>query len=345
MLGWGIISAGLHPENKIAPAIARAEGAGLAAVYSRDQLRAEAFAERHGARTAYDDLDAMLADAAVDAVFIASPNSLHAQHGIKAAAAGKHVLVEKPMTTTLEDSVALVQACRSRGVKLGVGFELRCHPGHVTARRQVAQGTLGTITMAQAQWGFGVRGQETPEPRTGLRQWWMQPEMIGGAAAIMGTGVHTIDLLRFLLGQEVTEVAALTNGQTPDQPLETIAALNLRFSGGCIATVFCGRTLPDSRNDFALYGVSGRITGRATLWEAQQGKLEMVSDSANYTEVYPADYLGNFTALIEDFGRAVAQDQEPAATGMDGLRVVEITLAALESAREGRTVKLTPTTP
>ena len=99
MLGWGIISTGLHPENKIAPAIARADGAELAAVYSRDRLRAEAFAERHGARTAYDDLDAMLADAAVDAVFIASPNSLHSQHGIKAAAAGKHVLVEKPMTT------------------------------------------------------------------------------------------------------------------------------------------------------------------------------------------------------------------------------------------------------
>ena len=223
MLGWGIISTGLHPENKIAPAIARADGAELAAVYSRDRLRAEAFAERHGARTAYDDLDAMLADAAVDAVFISSPNSLHAQHGIRAAAAGKHVLVEKPMTTTLEDGVALVQACRSRGVKLGVGFELRLHPGHVTARRQVAQGTLGTITMAQAQWGFGVRGQETPAPRTGLRQWWMEPEMIGGAAAIMGTGVHAIDLLRYMLDQEVTEVGAFTNGQTPDQPLETVA--------------------------------------------------------------------------------------------------------------------------
>ena len=121
MLGWGIISTGLHPENKIAPAIARADGAELAAVYSRDRLRAEAFAERHGARTAYDDLDAMLADAAVDAVFISSPNSLHAQHGIKAAAAGKHVLVEKPMTTTLEDGVALVQACRSRGSNWGLG--------------------------------------------------------------------------------------------------------------------------------------------------------------------------------------------------------------------------------
>ena len=112
MLGWGIISTGLHPENKIAPAIARADGAELAAVYSRDRLRAEAFAERHGARAAYDDLDAMLADSAVDAVFIASPNSLHSQHGIKAAAAGKHVLVEKPMTTNLHDGVALVQACR-----------------------------------------------------------------------------------------------------------------------------------------------------------------------------------------------------------------------------------------
>jgi len=342
-LGWGIISTGLHPENKIAPAIARATGAELAAVYSRDQGRAEAFAEKHGAKAAWHDLDSLLSDPKVDAVFISSPNSLHAQHGIQAALAGKHVLVEKPMTTTREDGAALLRACRDRGVKLGVGFELRHHPGHIFARQQVAEGALGGITVAQAQWGFGGRGQETPAPRTGLRSWWMQPDMIGGAAAIMGTGVHAVDLLRFLLGQEVTEVAAITDGQRQDQPLETVAALNLRFDRGTIATICCGRVLPDSKNDFILYGTDGRITGTTTLWEAQQGRVEMVSDSVNLSQTYPSDFLGNFVAQMEDFGRAVQEDRDPSATGLDGLRVVEITLAALRSAREGRAVKVTPT--
>jgi len=172
----------------------------------------------------------------------------------------------------------------------------------------------------------------------------MQPDMIGGAAAIMGTGVHAVDLLRFLLGQEVTEVAAITDGQRQNQPLETIATLNLRFDRGTIATVCCGRVLPDSKNDFVLYGIDGRITGSATLWEAQQGRVEMVSDAVNLSQTFPSDLLGNFMAQIEDFGRAVQQDREPLATGVDGLRVVEITRAALQSAREGRavTVKATP---
>ena len=197
-LGWALISSGNHPNIKIAPAIAATSTCNLVAVYSRDMGRAEAFAEQHGAQAAYDDLDSLLADSRVDAAFISSPNALHAQHGIAAARAGKHLLVEKPMTTTLEDAVSLVQACRNNGVKLGVGFELRHHPGHIFVREQIFSGALGRITLANAQWGFGVRGQDTPAPRTGLREWWGQPGLMGGAAAMMGTGVHAVDLLRFL---------------------------------------------------------------------------------------------------------------------------------------------------
>ena len=339
-LGWAIASTGNHPELKIAPAIAAASNGDLVAVYSRDKGRAEAFAGKHGAQAAYDNLDAMLADSRVDAVFICSPNSIHGRHGIAAAKAGKHLMVEKPMTTTLEDALDLVRACRDNGVKLGVGFELRHHPGHIAVREQVAKGTLGRITLANAQWGFGVRGEDSPSPRTGLREWWGQPDLIGGAAAMMGTGVHAVDLLRFLLGQEVVEVAAVTDGQTDSHPLETMAAATLRFDGGSLATVCCGRSLPDSLNDFTLYGTHGRATGRATLWEAQQGRVSINSDAVNQTGSYPSRYLGNFTSQMEDFARAVEEDREPAATGIDGLRVVEITLALIESARDGRTVKV-----
>lgn len=94
--GWAIISTGQHPDLKLAPAINAAEGAELVAVYSRDRGRADAFAQKHRARTAYDSLDALLEDSRVDAVFIASPNSLHAAHTLQAAQSGKHVLAEKP---------------------------------------------------------------------------------------------------------------------------------------------------------------------------------------------------------------------------------------------------------
>lgn len=338
--GWGMVSTGFHPENKIAPAINALPGAELAAVCSRELGRAEAFAARHGAKAAYDNLDGMLADPAVDGVFIASPNALHAEQGIRAARAGKHVLCEKPMTTTLEDGLALVAECRAAGVKLGVGFELRQNPGHRLARDLVAQGALGRVTLAQGQWGFGNRGQDTFPPRTGARRWWDEPEIIGGASTLMGTGVHVIDLLRFMLGQEITEVAALTDGQTAARPLEQMATVTLRFAGGTLATVVCGRLLPDSRNDFALYGVNGRITGRATIWEAQQGRVEVVTDGLNRVAVCPGSYLGNFVAMLADFQEAVAADREPAANGVDGLRVVAATLAIIESARSGRAVEV-----
>lgn len=341
-LGWAIISTGLHPEHKIAPAITAAQESELVAVYSRDRSRAEEFAQRHGAQTAYDSLDDLLKDSRVDAVFVCSPNALHAEQSMQAAQAGKHVLSEKPMATTLADSVAMVRACREAGVKLGVGFNLRQHPGHIKARHLIAQGALGRVTLAQGQWGFGVRGQGPPPPRTGLRQWWDQPELIGDASTMMGTGVHVVDILRFMLGQEVTEVAAISDGQTPDQPLEQLAAISLRFSGGTIGTVCCGRVLPDSKNDFTIYGTDGRISGRSTLWEAQQGRVEMVSETVSHIGVCSSDFLGNYIAEIEDFHQAIESDTEPAATGVDGLRVVEVTLAMIESARSGRAVKVKP---
>lgn len=340
--GWGIVSTGLHPDNKIAPAINAAADAELVAVCSRDQGRADEFAARHDASAAYDSLEAMLADSRIDAVFIASPNSLHAAQAIQSAQAGKHVLSEKPMTTTLADALAMVRACRDFGVKLGVGFELRHNPGHILARDLVKDGTLGRVTMAQGQWGFGTRGQEVFPPRTGLRQWWDDPDAIGGASTMMGTGVHVMDLLRFVLGQEVTEVAAITDGQTAERPLEQIAALSLRFSGGTLGTLVCGRLLPDTRNDLALYGINGRFTSRETVWEALKGEIEVVSDTVTRSEAYPENYLGNFIAQTVDFQNAVAEDRDPAATGVDGLRVVETTLAAIESARSGRVVKIEP---
>ena len=341
-LGWAIISTGNHPNLQIAPAITGASNGELVAVYSRDMGRAQAFAEKHGAQAAYSDLDALLADSRIDAAFISSPNSVHAQHGITAARAGKHLMVEKPMTTTLNDALDLVRSCKNHNVKLGVGFELRHHPGHIDVRKNITDGVLGEITLANAQWGFGVRGEDTPAPRTGLREWWGQPDLIGGAAAMMGTGVHAVDLLRFLLGQEVVEVSAITDGQNDNQPLETMAATTLRFDRGALATVCCGRSLPDSRNDFTLYGTLGRATGRATLWEAQQGRVSINSDTANLTRSYSSQYLGNFTSQIEEFAQAIEEDRDPAATGIDGLRVAEITLAMIDSAREGRSIKISP---
>ena len=216
-MGWGLVSPGKHADLFLAPALSMAQDTHLVAVCSRDQAQADAFAAKHGAHVAYTSLDALVKDARVDVVLIASPNFLHASYTTRAAHAGKHVLVEKPMAVSVEEAVAMVQTCQAHGVKLGVGFHLRHHPGHREARRLVHEGVLGTLV--QAQWGLGLRGHVEISPdrlmdmRSGRRStWWGTPERIGSAFAMLANGVHCVDLLRFLLGQHVVEVAALTDG-------------------------------------------------------------------------------------------------------------------------------------
>jgi 1,5-anhydro-D-fructose reductase (1,5-anhydro-D-mannitol-forming) len=333
----------------VAPAIGLAADTHLVAVYSRDRERAEAFASKHGAQVAYTSLEALVGDSRVDVVFIASPNFLHAPYTTIAAQAGKHVLVEKPMAVRVDEAVAMVRTCRAQGVKLGVGFHLRHHPGHQEARRLIGEGVLGTITLVQAQWGGGLRGRtEIPfevfqEARSGPRSaWWVQPEGVGGAWAMMAMGVHCVDLLRFLLGQDVVEVAALTDGQRQDSPLERLATMCLRFNGGALGMVCCGSRMPDSKNDSTLYGSHGRMVLGDSVRAALQGSLEVVSDTVNTTVSYEQDTLALYTRQVEAFNQAIQHDTEPIASGLDGLRVVQATVAMIESASTGRAVKIAP---
>jgi 1,5-anhydro-D-fructose reductase (1,5-anhydro-D-mannitol-forming) len=348
-VGWALVSAGRHADTLLGPAMARAEDTRLVAVCSREQEHADVFAAKHGVQVAYTSLETLLTDARVEVVYIASPNFLHAPYTLMAAQAGKHVIVEKPMAVSVQEAVTMVQTCQAQGVKLGVGFHLRHHPGHQEARRLIQEGALGTLTLVQATWGAGMRGSEaiTPERLIAMRSgprssWWGTPDELGRAFAMMAQGVHCVDLLHFLLGQHVVEVAALTDGQTPEQPLERLATMCLRFSGGTIGTVSCGFKMPDAKNDATLYGSHGRIVLANSLWITLQGSLEVVSETVQTTRTYEQDTLALYTRQIEAFNRAIQQHEEPTASGLDGLRAVQVTEAMIESAARGRTVKLTP---
>jgi 1,5-anhydro-D-fructose reductase (1,5-anhydro-D-mannitol-forming) len=279
----------------------------------------------------------------IQAVFIASPNSLHALHTKMAAEAGKHVLVEKPMAVNVSEALDMVHACRKNGVKLSVGFHLRQHPGHRRARQIIGEGILGSISLTQAQFFFpDKRGIVDMPRRPSLSQWWEDPGMIGGAYSIMGMGVHALDLLQFLLGQPIVEVAALTDGQTAQKPLERIAVITLRFADGALGTVSCGRRVPDTRNDAVVYGTGGRVWLKDTLWEPLRGRLEVVSDAVNVEEAYQGDPLSLYKLEIEAFARGIQGNEEFGASGIDGLRAVQVASAAIEAALSGRTVKIEP---
>jgi 1,5-anhydro-D-fructose reductase (1,5-anhydro-D-mannitol-forming) len=338
-LGWAIVSTGRHPDTKMAPAINAAAGATLAAVVSRDAGRARAFAEKHGAAAAYDDVEAMLADPAVDVVYVASPNGLHRDHTLMAAAAGKHVLVEKPMALAVEDCQAMIDACANAGVKLGVGFHLRTHPGHQRLRELVASGGVGDVSLATANWGRGTRGQTKPSPRPELQAWWDDPAMVG-AGAFMATGVHCVDIMRYVLGREVTQVTALTDA-TPDAPLEELLVMSLRFDDGSLGTVMTGRRTPDYEgNDVIVYGSEGKAGVHEGIGMVLDGTLDVSTTTTVESESYENDPIALYTWQVDAFNAAVVGDGEPAASGLDGLRAAQITLAMVESARTGQRVEI-----
>ena len=154
-LGWGLVGTGVLADVSIAPGIESTVGSHLSAVCSRTGSRADEFAAKHGARAAYDDYSAMLADDSVDIVYIASPNSLHAAQTTQALEAGKHVLVEKPMALDAADSLAMVRLAATAGLCLGVGFHLRHKATAIAGREAIADGRIGGVFYAEMAIGAG----------------------------------------------------------------------------------------------------------------------------------------------------------------------------------------------
>ena len=142
--------------------------------------------------------------------------------------------------------------------------------------------------------------------------------------------------------QRVGPSSVLNDGKHGTEHIDDTAALVLRFRDGMLGTVCCGRFAPDSRNDAVVYGSHGRILLANTIWEHGGGTLEVRSESENLSESFEPDLLAGYQRQIEAFSRAVQEDGEVNASGMDGLRIVQATSAAVESIRTGRTVAVEP---
>jgi len=332
--GWAVIGTGTFAGARIAPALNRAIGCRFTAVVSRDRARAEAFASEHGALRAYDDLRDALRDPDVGYVWVATPHALHRDPVLAAAAAGKHVLCEKPLATSRADAREMLRACRRAGVQIGTGYHLRHHPLHGEVRRLVQAGALGIPTFAEAEWSTPVR-----RPGEGYSAAWRSDPELAYAGITTGTGIHAIDLLRFVLQDEVTEITALTDAATsPISPLETRAVALLRFAKGTLATVRCLRATVQPQNNLQITGATARIEARHTLDEVARGTLEGIGIDP---ELFGTPAGTDLYALqAEAFVRACQDGRDPDASGEDGLRMVEVLEALLESAKTGRTIAL-----
>jgi 1,5-anhydro-D-fructose reductase (1,5-anhydro-D-mannitol-forming) len=326
-LGWGLIGLGRIAGSEIAPAIAASETSALVSVVSRDQGRAEEFARRHGAAAALDDYQKMLADPAVAAVYIATPNALHAEQVIAAARAGKHVLCDKPLALTVADARRCVAECRAVGVRLGVTFQTRYHDGVADAVQLVRDGGIGRVTVAEVTMSAG---------RSLPRGWRTEPGL-AGLGTLNNIGVHAFDLLRYLLGSEVTEVVALTDTE-PGYQVDTTALVLLRFANGTLGYVNANQSVPHSRDDIVLYGSDGRVLGRNLSRPGRDGTMSFITP-AGEREVAAASHDA-YRRVIDAFADAVRHDRDPSPAGEDGVRSVELTTAIAEAVAGRRVVSL-----
>jgi 1,5-anhydro-D-fructose reductase (1,5-anhydro-D-mannitol-forming) len=326
-LGWGIIGLGRIASSQIAPAITACENSTLVSVVSRDRGRAEEFARAHGAANALDDYAKMLADPEVDAVYIATPNGLHAGQVIAAARAGKHVLCDKPLALTVSDARRCVEECRSAGVRLGIMFQTRYHDGLADAAELVRRGGIGKVVAAEVTMSGG---------RNLPKGWRTDPE-VAGLGTLNNIGVHAFDVLRYLLGSEVTEVTALIDSE-PGYRIDTTALVLLRFSNGTIGYVHVNQSAPHARDDIVLYGSEGRVLGSNLSRPGRDGTLAFTTAAGERTSSARSDEA--YRRVIEAFADAVAHGRDPSPAGEDGLRSVQLTSAIADAISERRVVAL-----
>jgi predicted dehydrogenase len=316
----------------MARAIQSSSNAELAAVVSRSRHRSGEFGDEHGSPPVFGTVDALLEQADVDIVYVASPNTLHACQVVTAARARKHVLCEKPMAADAASCVDMIEACAANGVVLGIGFQYRQHPAHRLMRDTVCSGQLGAGVFADA--AVHLAGLATPA-------WYNDPKLSAGSGVLSMTGVHRIDLLRFVMAAEVDEVSAFVDTRARGRQFDDAVTAMLRFDNGVVATVRFSIDAARAGDPVAIYGSGGNIAGIGTTsqwWSADGGKVVVRVGTDEVVHEFPRADL--YLDQVESFTRAIQGDVGCIATGVDGLRAVEISAAIYESAASGHVVRL-----
>lgn len=331
-VGWGIIgSAGIADKRTIPEGIMPSDSSKLVALMGPHEGKLRAMAEKYGISKCYTEEGDILADPEVDAVYIATPNNLHHSQSIAAAEAGKHVLCEKPFAMNVRECDEIISACRKNGVKLAVGFMMRFHACHREALRLVSSGALGRMIAARAQ--FGCWYPDMP----GV---WRQDPVRSGGGSLFDLGIHGIDLLRMLMG-EVEEVMAFNDTLAFEYEVEDSSLLAMRFKGGAYGIVdsYFSIPRPASENALELNGTGGSVLVRGSIGQSSTGRLR-VSPAGREPDESSPEPVNIYRAEIEDFVRAIREDSEPLNTGEEATMDQRVAMAAFESSRSGRSVKI-----
>lgn len=267
VLNWGVAGFGWVARDFAVPGL-RAAGGRLAAIADPDPAARRAAAGQ-GAR-AHATLDALLADPEVAAIYVATPNHLHRPAVEAAAAAGKPVLCEKPMAATLADAEAMAATVASAGIRYGTAFDQRHHSAHALMRDLIAEGRIGAVTSIRIAYACWVG------PAFAADNWRADPARAGGGA-LMDLAPHGLDLVDHLLGEPVTEIAALTQNRVQPYAVDDGAMLIGRTGTGVLVHLHVAYNCPEAlpRRRLEVLGTRGQLTASRTMGQSPGGTLEL----------------------------------------------------------------------
>lgn len=332
-VGFALVGIGNLSMGQLLPAFAQCKLAKPVALVSGHPDKAKREAEKYGIDPKniynYENYDAIRDNPAIDVAYVVLPNSMHAEYTVRAAKAGKHVLCEKPMANSVAECQAMIDACRSAGKKLMIGYRMRYEPM-----------TQKAIELAQSPEATGVIKEISAEagfPIGDPNQWRLNKKLAGGGP-LMDMGVYAINAVRYLSGREPTEVSAMsyaTPGDERFKEVEETLALEMKFGTDFVA--HCLTTYSFSCNRYRVYGLKGQVEaepmqfyGGNRLWRGDGGRRVAVS----------YEPVNHFAAEMDHMAECVLEDKTPLTPGEDGLADMKVVTAAYESAATGATVKI-----
>jgi predicted dehydrogenase len=342
---WGVIGSGGIADRRTIPGMVLAKNAELVAVMEVNKELAEKIRVKYNAKRAYDTEDALLSDPEVDAVYIASPVIYHKQQAIKAARAKKHILLEKPLALTVEDSEEIVKICKEEGVLLATGFMMRFHGYHQKMKEIVGSGKLGKIVSCRAQltcWYPDMQGA------------WRQVKSLSGGGALVDMGVHCIDILQYITGSLTKKVAGMSGTKTFNYEVDDSSSTLLELENGAFCYIDSNFNIPDeaAKCRLEIYGTKGSMLAEGTLGQVEAGKLDVIlsddslgynakQDRSNTNNVKIDVEFGNmYTKEIESFSKSILEGSPVEVPGGHAVQVQKVIEAAYRSNETGRILEI-----
>ncbi|GHI00707.1 Gfo/Idh/MocA family protein [Neobacillus kokaensis] len=326
----GVIGCGSIAQHRHLPEYRANKHVELVAVCDINEKRAKETAEKWGAAffTSYEEL---LNSGTVDAVSVCTSNNFHAPVSIAALEAGIHVLCEKPMATSKQEAEAMIQAAKASGKKLMIAHNQRFVPSHERARKLIASGEIGKVYSFRTAFGHGGPENWSVEGKGG---WFFQKEK-AFVGAMGDLGVHKTDLLRYILGEEIVEVGAFVETSAKNfADVDDNAVCVLKTESGIIGTLAASWAYVSREDNSTI------IYGEKAILRLEDDPLHSLIVQYVNGEVVKYE-LGriqsneeggqNTSHVIEKFVESILLDQEPPVPGEEGMRSLEVILAALES--------------